>query len=99
MKTFVKTLLFSALFMGMANYTNAQVVVRVRPAMPRVVVARPVAPSPRHVWVAEDWRPGRRNYRWSGNYWAAPPRPQAIWVPGHWVTRPRGYIWAPGHWR
>ena len=33
---------------------QGQIVVRVRPVAP-VVVARPVAPSPRHVWVAEEW--------------------------------------------
>ncbi|MVM32646.1 BcpO-related WXXGXW repeat protein [Spirosoma sp. HMF4905] len=101
MKTILKSLLFSGLFISSIAYTNAQVYVRVRPTPPRphVVIARPPAPSPRHVWVAEHWQPHRQSYRWQGGYWAAPPRPRAVWVPGHWSLRRRGYVWMPGYWR
>ena len=99
MNVFSKGLLALSLFSLSASAADAQVIVRVRPARPTVVVARPAAPSPRHVWVDEDWVGERGAYRWHGGYWAAPPREQAVWVPGHWSGRRRGYSWVPGHWR
>lgn len=80
--------------------TYAQrVVVRTRPARPTVVVTRPVAPSPRAVWVEEEWVPQGRGYAWHGGYWAAPPRPGVAWVAGHWRHGRGGWVWIPGHWR
>lgn len=79
---------------------DAQVIVRVRPDRPhRVIMHRPMAPSPRHVWVEEDWVPQGRSYAWHGGYWAAPPRAGAIYIPGHWQNTRRGSVWIPGHWR
>ncbi len=80
--------------------TFAQILVRVRPARPRtVVVRRPPAPSPRAVWVEEDWAPSGNRYVWHGSYWAAPPRPRAVFISGHWRYNRRGSVWVPGHWR
>ena len=100
MKTVWKSLIVAAGLTIAANVSQAQVIVRARLGRPaRVVTVRPVAPSPRHVWVDEDWTPSGKTYVWHGGYWAAPPRPHAVWVPGHWAHRPRGYVWIPGRWR
>ncbi len=99
MKALVGGLLALSFLSLAAADAQAQIIVRVRPARPKVVVARPVAPSPRHVWVEEEWAPAGAGYQWRGGYWAAPPRERAIWVPGHWTGRRRGYTWVPGHWR
>lgn len=80
--------------------SKAQIIVRVRPPRPAVVVtARPPAPGPGHVWVEEDWVGRGDRYEWHGGYWAAPPHPGYRWVPGHWVSRRRGWVWIPGHWQ
>ena len=84
-------------FSALASY--GQIVVRVRPPRPTVVVARPVAPSPRYVWVEEDWVGAGDHYRWNGGHWMAPPRPRAVWVPGFWRHSRRGEIWVTGYWR
>ncbi|WP_461087363.1 hypothetical protein [Spirosoma gilvum] len=99
MKVALKSLLVTALFMSTLSYADAQIYVRRRPAPPRVIIARPPAPSPRHIWVRNNWVPNGQQYRWQGGYWATPPRHRAVWVPGHWVARPRGYVWMPGYWR
>lgn len=101
MKTVWKSLLVAATLTAAANVSEAQIVVRARLGRPvnRVVVRRPPAPSPAHVWVEEDWRPSGRTYAWHGGYWAAPPRPHAVWVPGHWDRRRHGYVWVQGYWR
>jgi hypothetical protein len=88
-----------ALTAGAMVESKAQIVVRVHPARPHVVYRRPVAPSPRHVWVEEDWTQRGRGYAWHGGYWAAPPRAGAVYVPGHWDRRRGGEVWIPGHWR
>lgn len=93
-----------ALLLAAGDVTNsdAQIVVRVRPNRPSVVVTnRPPQPTPRHVWVDEDWRARGRRYNWHGGYWTAPPRryPNAAWVPGHWESRRGGNVWVGGHWR
>ncbi len=99
MNTLCKGLLALSIFGLSATAAEAQIYVHVRPVRPRVVVTRPVAPSPRHVWVDEDWVPAGRAYRWHGGYWAEPPRPAAVWVPGHWRHTRRGDYWIAGHWR
>ena len=75
-----------------------QIYVKVHPVVP--VVVRPAPPSPRHIWVAEEWKPnGRGGYVYAGGYWAAPPYAGAVWIPGHWKRGPYGDYWVAGHWR
>ncbi|MBS1587410.1 MAG: YXWGXW repeat-containing protein [Bacteroidetes bacterium] len=101
MKTMRKSVLLMLMLLGFtATQLSAQIVVHVRPPRPHVnVTVRPARPSPRHVWVREDWEPNGNEYRWHGGYWAEPPRPRARWVEGHWRHSRAGYIWIPGHWR
>jgi hypothetical protein len=60
----------------------------------------PPAPSPNHIWVAEEWvGNGRGGYDYRPGYWVLPPKEQ--WVPGYWNKRHHGlpgYVWVPGHW-
>ena len=91
--------MLTLLFVGMAEVSSAQhFYVRVRPAP--VVVVRPAAPSPRHVWVENEyeWRGGA--YVARPGYWAMPPRGRGRWIPGHWRDDGRrGSYWVPGRWR
>jgi hypothetical protein len=89
------------LFLSLAAANSyAQFVVRVRPARPeRVIVRRPPPPSPRHVWVDEDWVAQGGTYVWHGGYYVAPPRRGAVYVQGFWRNSRRGSVWVPGHWR
>src|ERR1700691_3851067 len=60
----------------------------------------PNRPSPRHVWVAEEWvwQGGRYNYK--PGYWALPTNAGSLGIKGHWQKRTAGpgWKWAPGHW-
>jgi len=99
----IKRILFLAgavVFLAVSAGKAQQIVVRAR-LRPPVSVHRtsPPAPSPNHVWIAEEWAPRGTSYAWKGGYWAVPPRPHAVWVPGHWRHLRRGYAWKPGHWR
>lgn len=100
MKTVWKSLMAAAALALAVNVSEAQIIVRARIGRPvHRVVVRPPAPSPRHVWVEEDYVPQGRTYVWHGGYWAAPPRPGVVWVPGHWARRGHGWIWVAGFWR
>ena len=84
------------LFFGLGS-TMAQIEVTVRPAIPHY--ARVVQPSPRHVWIDEEWEPRGGSYVFVGGHWAEPPHPGWMWVGGHWARRGRGEVWVAGHWR
>ncbi|WP_428328791.1 hypothetical protein [Mucilaginibacter sp.] len=101
MKKYTRFLmLFTVMSLFAVASSHAQIVVRARLVRPgTVVVARPMRPSPRHVWVAEEWTPGGGTYAYRAGYWAVPPRPHAIWIAGRWRHTHRGYIWIPGRWR
>ncbi len=98
MKKFISGLIMAVLLLAAtAQESNAQFVIKVRPAAPRVV--RVAAPAPNYIWVDEDWAWKNNNYVYTGGYWVAPPAGRAAWVPGHWKNTRRGWIWKPGHWR
>jgi len=61
----------------------------------------PNRPSPRHVWVAEEWSWRGGKYVYVPGRWSLPPREGQVWVAGHWAPREHrpGYFWLPGHWR
>jgi hypothetical protein len=93
-----KIVMLFALLIGFSFAASAQIEVRVRPVAP-VIRARPIAPSPRHVWVDGGWVYRGNGYVWTDGYWVMP-RPGMIWAPGRWRdTRRHGSIWVPGAWR
>jgi len=75
---------------------SGQIYVSVRP--PRPVVVRTVAPSPRHIWIDEDWQERDGKYEYSGGRWAEPPHPGYRYEPGRWNHGPHGDTWKQGHW-
>src|SRR5476651_1909202 len=80
--------------------SSAQIVVKARIGRPRdVVVVKPERPSPRHVWVSEEYAPSGNTYVYQKGYWAVPPQPGHVWVAGRWNSRRHGYVWIAGHWR
>lgn len=98
MKSIKKFLFVLAIVLTCGIYnSSAQIYVNVRPVVPRY--ERVVAPSPRHVWIDEEWEPRGGVYVFVGGHWAEPSHPHWIWIPGHWKRGPRGEFWMPGHWR
>jgi hypothetical protein len=99
MKKYVtRAIMMLIMAISFSAVANAQFVVKIRPAGP-IYRARPIAPSPSHVWVSGNyvWRGGQ--YVYTDGYWAIPPRPGVFWVEGHWKHRRGGWVWIPGHWR
>ena len=97
MKTGIKILALMLMLSFAFNQADAQFVIKIRPAAPRVV--RVASPGPNYVWVDEDWAYRNNNYAYNGGHWVAPPRGYAVWVPGRWKNTRRGWIWKEGYWR
>jgi hypothetical protein len=99
MKKFLGRMAVLAALIVAANSfsASAQIYVNVRPAAP--VIVRTAAPSPRHVWIGEEWEVRNGAYVHTGGRWALPPARGQVWVAGHWIHDRRGEQWRPGHWR
>jgi hypothetical protein len=76
-----------------------RVYIRIAPPRVAIVETRPVAPSPRHVWVGGFNRWDGRAYVWVPGRWDLAPRARHAWVPGHWRHNRHGWYWVNGHWR
>lgn len=77
---------------------RAQIYVNIIPSRPSTVIVQPPPPSPRHVWVAEDWVWKNNHYEHVGGYWAASPKNNYKFKPGYWEKSPKGYKWKNGKW-
>jgi hypothetical protein len=99
MKKIVKLMfLAGALTLFGVTETKAQIVIHARLNAP-VVKVRPERPSPRHVWIGEEWTPNGSTYAYKGGYWAEPPHRGARWVAGQWRDTHHGWVWKQGHWK
>ena len=79
--TLIGLLLFLAL--GNTSTADAQVVVKVRPNRPAVVVAKPAKVRAGHVWVAGHWCHNGNRY---------------VWVKGGWIRARANHNWVAGRW-
>ncbi len=93
----VKIMMMLAIAISFSACTQAQFVVKIRPAAPALRV-RAACPVPGHVWVGGNyaWRGGQ--YVYTDGYWAAPMQGHH-WAEGHWKHRRGGWVWVPGHWK
>jgi hypothetical protein len=96
-KHFGRLAILAVILMALSFTTSAQVYVHVRPVAP--VIVRTAAPSPRHVWIGEEWEARNGAYVHTGGRWEEPPHPGWIWKSGHWAHDGRGHVWIAGHWR
>jgi hypothetical protein len=96
-KNITRLFLVSVLMLGISWASEAQLVVRVRPVVPKVRV-HPMAPSSRHIWIEGGWVGRGRDYAWQDGYWVMPRRGYR-YNQGYWNHSRRGYVWVPGRWQ
>jgi hypothetical protein len=97
MKGTQKLLSAFAIAMSCSIYAaSAQIYVHVRPQARVIVRSEP--PSPRHVWVHEDWRERNGRYEDRGGRWAEPPAEGYRYHEGHWDHSRQGHRWHEGGW-
>lgn len=78
---------------------NAQVVVKIKPHQPKVVIHKPSKHKKGFVWVAGHWEWNKRKgrYAWKKAHWKRL-RKGFRYAPGYWAVTPGGFKWIPGHW-
>jgi len=89
-------------FFIMGNFSaTSQVVVKVIPTRPKVIVSHPAKANPGHVWIDGhwQWRKKENKYVWIKCHWVKPNRPGSVWIHGHWVDTPKGHKYVPGYWK
>jgi hypothetical protein len=93
----VLILFFSGLFIPDAK---SQVVVKVKPTRPKVIVKKPARAKRGYVWRDGHWVYNKKRgaYVWRKGQWIKK-RPGKVWIKGHWKKVPGGQKWVPGHWK
>jgi hypothetical protein len=98
-KIIIVTFIAIASFIGLER-ASSQVIVKVKPVRPSVIVAKPAKARKNHVWIEGHWAYSHKldRYVWVKGRWAKRPRNNARWIPGHWKKAPGGWKFVPGHW-
>ncbi len=82
--------------------TISQVIIKVKPIRPKVVLikANVPRPGPSYVWIDGHWQWDKRSssYIWAKGKWVKNKR-NRIWISGHWHKVTGGWKWVPGHWK
>lgn len=102
MKKLTGIILISLAFVLQSNMANSQVVVKVKPAKPKVVIVKADVPKPgpNHIWIDGHWTCEKKtkSYVWKKGHWVKPKKGK-VWIPGHWKKVPGGHKWMSGHWK
>jgi YXWGXW repeat-containing protein len=97
----MKRLFFTLLVAGFlaSGSVTAQVIVKVKPVRPKVIVVKPNHHKKGHVWIAGHWSWNKRTheYHWVTAKWVKARHSQR-YVAGHWKTVSGGHRWVSGHW-
>lgn len=97
MKKFIILLVF---ILGLGNNGFSQIVVKVRPVKPKVLVVKPNRPKANHVWVDGHWiwNSNQNRYIWRKGRWVKKRRGH-VYVAGRWKATPNGHVWVVGGWK
>ena len=91
--------LIVAFILGFGNFSNDQIIVKVRPVAPRnaLIIAPGRVPHGK-VWVGGYWVVKGNSYIWQDGYYTNH-RPGYRYVEGHWKHNRNGWVWVPAKWR
>ena len=98
MMLIIRISLLFAFIISFSTISNAQIVIKKRPARTKVVVVKPAKPSKNYVWIDGHWIVRGNKYVWVKGNWKKN-KPGSKWIAGHWKKVPGGWKWVPGHWR
>lgn len=101
MKSLLKPITLIAAFICLNIFsTNAQVIVKVRPIKPKVIVVKPAIQKQNHIWRDGHWKwAGKQNkYIWVKAHWTKK-NIGHNWISGHWVSSKNGHKWINGYWK
>ncbi|MFT4525563.1 MAG: hypothetical protein ACI9FU_000464 [Granulosicoccus sp.] len=95
-----KSAILLVFILGFGSIAMSQIVVKVRPAKPKVVVVKPNRSKPNHAWVDGHWKwnANQNRYVWKKGHWVKKRRGH-VFVAGRWKATPKGHIWVVGGWK
>ncbi len=99
--TKIKNLTLLLLLLCMSFITlQSQVVVKIKPARPKVLVVKPADPRPGYLWRTGYWRwhKNKHQYIWVKASWVKE-NPGHHWTAGYWKKNSHGHVWVAGHWK
>ena len=78
---------------------SGQMIVKVKPQRPKVVVIKPTKVYKNKIWIEGHWRWSNQSnsYQWVKAHWAKKKR-NSKWKAGNWIKMPAGWKYVPGHW-
>lgn len=82
----MRHLILAGLFIISPFLINAQIVVKIKPLKPTVLVKKPWKAKSGFFWVEGHWQWSSRK----GCY---------VWSKGHWKKRRKGFLYSPGYWK
>lgn len=94
----LKHVFFAILFVATFGISNAQIVVKVKPAAPAkaVIIANGRAPQG-HVWIPGHWVVKGNSYIWRDGFYTKN-KPGFRYREGYWVKKRQGWVYIPGKW-
>ena len=98
MRQIVRYIAAIIIILFMAETSPAQIIVKVKPARPKIVIAKPAKTKKGHVWIAGHWTVKNKKYIWAKGHWRKVKRNHS-WIAGHWKKVRGGWVWMPGHWK
>ena len=89
-----------ASFLILPTLSQAQVLIKIKPPVPKVVLIKPNPPKSNYIWISGhwNWNKKKHQYVWQEGQWVKPKKGK-VWVPGHYKNIRGGYTWIPGHWK
>ena len=93
------SLTFLSIFLTF-NPVKSQVIIKIKPARPAVIIVKPAKPRPGRIWLEGHWKWNKRHHKyvWVTGRWMKAKRGHR-WLKGHWIIAPGGHRWVPGHWK
>lgn len=98
-----KGIILGIIFAGMIGLgvqnAEAQIVVKIKPATPKVLVKKPRKPYSNAIWIGGGWTWNKRSqqYVWQSGRWVKPKR-NRTYVAGSWIKKNNGWLYTPGKW-
>jgi len=90
-------LLFVAFIFFSTQFADAQIVVRVKPRPPKVLVVKSDTQLRGHAWRVGHWKIYKNKYVWVKGQWVKS-RKNNVWIKGYWKHMRMGWVWVPGRW-
>ena len=86
--------------MGFSIEADAQVIIKVKPIKPTILIVKGKAPHGGMVWIAGGWTWNKRHkkYVWRKGHWVRAKRGRT-WAKGYWVVTDGGHRWVAGRWK